>query len=401
MSRLPPRPVYDSAREIVRKGPERLRPDARVVHSALAEVEPVAETDAGVTPEGLPRALLDAAVAGDRPLQRRAIHRRDVAPVVGTLRYGFDPEVPVALGEEARQVLEHADVLAAQDSLPQRLHRPVPLLQEQLLLAEVRALDAPLLLVVQQEAVVRDAQGHLPVHEELQGRAAGGRDLVDLVQAQLVVRREPHRPEPAQDLDAGGGVDVRKAPDVHRELRELLVGDPQDPEVVDLDRVGARRGRSFQHLPHLRQEVVPRRRIRRHVGPLPLIAENVEPFREITELLQEVRFVEPAVDVAEVDPVVGGQVRRPKVPQVRDRRVQLEPVHGCCSSALSSSDHGPRRRQRGRPRLDIRGQSRPGVDRLDGSGERAAPAAPPEGSAPAASGRPRPLRRRPRPPRSG
>ena len=136
------------------------------------------------------------------------------------------------------------------------------------------------------------------------GRAAGARDLADLVQAQLVVGREPHGPEPAQDLGAGGGVDVRKSPDVHRQLRELLVGDPQDPQVVDLDRLGAGRHRRLQHLPHLEQEVVPRSRIGRHVGPLSLILENAEPLPEVAELLEEIRLVEPAVDVAEVDAIV-------------------------------------------------------------------------------------------------
>src|ERR1035441_8085111 len=141
-----------------RKGPERFRSEPLVVHSAPAEVEPVAETNVSVTAERLPRSLVHVAVAGESPLQSRVIHRRDLAPVFGILRDGFDPEVPVAFGEETRQVLEHAHVLAAQDSLPQRLHRPVPLLQEQLLLAEVGALDPPLLLVIQQKAIVRDAQ---------------------------------------------------------------------------------------------------------------------------------------------------------------------------------------------------------------------------------------------------
>ena len=395
---LPPRPAYDSGARDGRKGPERFRPKPLVVHSALAEVEPVAETDPGVTPERLPRPLVHVAVAGDRPLQSRAIHRRDLAPVFGTLREGFDPEEPVPLGEQSRQVLEHAHVLAAQDSLPQRLHRPVPLLQEELLLAEIGALDAPLLLVLQKEAVVRDAERHLAVHEELQGRAAGRRDLVDLVQAQLVVRREPHRPEPAQDFGAGRGVDVRKAPDVHRKLRELLVGDPQDPEVVDFDRLGARRGRRLQHLPHLRQEVVPRRRIRRHVGPFPLIAKDVEPLLEIAELLEEVRLRR-----------AGSRCRRgrPRRSRVRSdaRRSRRFAIVVFSSNPFMTSvpSHRPTTAHAaGKPAGGAR--TRPeasGRRSRHGSGGRAAPAGPPEGFAPAASGRPRPLRRRLRHPRSG
>src|SRR6266496_3206841 len=93
--------------------PDRVGPQPSVVHSALAEVEPVAQTDPGMTPEGVPPALVHRAIAAGRPIQRRAVHSRDLAPVRGTLRNGLDPEVPVALGQEARQVLQHAHVLAA------------------------------------------------------------------------------------------------------------------------------------------------------------------------------------------------------------------------------------------------------------------------------------------------
>ena len=93
---------------------------------------------------------------------------------------------------------------------------------------------------------------------------------------------------------------------------------------MHLDRVGARLRRGFEHLSHRGQEVVARRRVGRHVGALALILENAEPLLEITELLQEVRLVDPAVDVAQVDAVVVAEFGLTEVPQVRDRRVQLE-----------------------------------------------------------------------------
>src|SRR6266567_787562 len=101
--------------------PDRVGPQPRVVHSALAEVEPVAQTDPSMPPDGLPPALVQLARAAGGPTQRRAVHRRDFAPVRGTLRNGLDPEVLVALGDKAREVLQHADVLAAQDPFPHRL----------------------------------------------------------------------------------------------------------------------------------------------------------------------------------------------------------------------------------------------------------------------------------------
>src|SRR5512138_1000852 len=354
---------------------DRFRADARIVHSTPAEVEAVAETDAGMTAEGLPPAFVQSTRTGGGPIQGRPINGRDFAPVSRRLGNGLDPEMPVALGEKPRQVLQHAHVFAAQDPLPHGLHRPVPLLQEELFLAEIRTFDPPLLLVFEQEAVVRDSQRHLSVHEKLHGSPAADGDLVDLLQAQFVVGGEPHRAVISKNLDARGGVHVCEAPDVNRQLRELVVNDFQDPEVVDLDGLSAGLHRGFQHLADLRQEVVSRRRIRRHVSPLPLILKDAKSLPEIPELLQEIRLVDAAIDVAQVDGVVVAEVRRTEISKVRDRRVQFEPAH-----RLPFVFHRPFPIVRPRPRRPAarrrRQRAEPSSRRsLPGSVERGAPGA--------------------------
>src|SRR3989441_6805257 len=123
-----------------------------VVHAAPAEGEAVRQAEARVGREGLPPARLEPAVARQRPRERLAVGRSHGAAVLRALRHGLHPKVAIARRDQARQVLEQADVAAAQDPLADRLQPPGLLPEEHLPLAEIGAGDAPGPFVVEEDA---------------------------------------------------------------------------------------------------------------------------------------------------------------------------------------------------------------------------------------------------------
>ena len=226
--------------------------------------------------------------------------------------------------DQARQVLEQADVAAAQDPLADRLQPPRLLPEEHLPLAEIGAGDAPGPFVVEEDAELRDAEREFPVDDELQGDPARSRDRVDLVERKLGGRRYSRDAEALEDLDAGVRVDVGEVAHVDGKLGEFVAHELHEAEAVHLDCLHALGGRDRERRSEDRERVVPRRRVGREVRAPALLPDEVDRLAELRRPLEGVSFVAAAVNIPEVDRVVGAEIRGAEVAEVRDRGVELE-----------------------------------------------------------------------------
>jgi len=111
---------------------------------------------------------------------------------------------------------------------------------------------------------------------------------------------------------------------VEAEAGELVPREREQSERVDLDGVGALGRRHLERAPDGGQGVVANRRVGGEPRAFASRPDEADRLPQLVGSLEQVPLVEPAVEVAEVDGVVGREVGLAEVAEVRDGRAQLD-----------------------------------------------------------------------------
>src|SRR5690606_4246003 len=276
----------------------------------LAEVIAVAKTVPAVFFQFLHQGFPGIVLGIGRLGQGFPVDAAHLAPVGGGGGQGADAEAPVAQAHQVGQVLQHAHLLAAEQGRADVAQGPGSPGHPELLQADVGARQAGLLLVVQEEAPVGDAQGELAVDQEFNFQPRLIPDQVDFVQVQLVGRAQDPDPVLGQSAGPFQGVQVDEAAGDEGQLGKVPVGQAQHAQALHIYAVDFQFGAYFQHGLHLGQGLTAGAGVGADVGLLALLLQVGDGGLQLVEVGDGIVPIEPAVRLAQVDAVEGGEICR-------------------------------------------------------------------------------------------